>query len=322
MNFPGDALAESGCTGVCRFSFSYGPVTSPGFSRASRFLAERMGVNNQRCTGPGMGGQARRPRSSCGQPCLRPHSPYACSPMPGELWRGRDNDGRLPGSKICRLTTFLFGVSDRTDFHVQTFFSLQNRQRGNLCGMHKFLRCIIVYHRMSQSSDSKGQRFESPRPQQAVPFWVLSFLFCIQFYGMLRGRIRTAAKATAACGGSREPKQGPRSQRASPAQGGAARCGHRNPYSARRPASRRAKKPLRGFFRVRLGESPRRQRAVLFGHCSFLFDHKNSSAGRGHNGRGARCKKHKIIFSCANTNWPVSVQGDIQSPGPGALPEV
>ena len=29
---------------------------------------------------------------------------------------------------------------------------------------------------------------------------------------------------------------------------GAARCGHRNPYSARRPASRRAKKPLRGFL--------------------------------------------------------------------------
>lgn len=175
MNFPGDALAESGCTGVCRFSFSYGPVTSPGFSRASRFLAERMGVNNQRCTGPGMGGQARRPRSSCGQPCLRPHSPYACSPMPGELWRGRDNDGRLPGSKICRLTTFLFGVSDRTDFHVQTFFSLQNRQRGNLCGMHKFLRCIIVYHRMSQFSDARCRGFESPRPQRAVLFGHCSF---------------------------------------------------------------------------------------------------------------------------------------------------
>lgn len=136
-----------------------------------------MGVNNQRCTGPGMGGQARRPRSSCGQPCLRPHSPYAYSPMPGELWRGRDNDGRLPGSKICRLTTFLFGVSDRTDFHVQTFFSLQNRQRGNLCGMHKFLRCIIVYHRMSQSSDARCRGFESPRPQRAVLFGRCSFLF-------------------------------------------------------------------------------------------------------------------------------------------------
>ena len=95
--------------------------------------------------------------------------------MPGELWRGRDNDGRLPGSKICRLTTFLFGVSDRTDFHVQTFFSLQNRQRGNLCGMHKFLRCIIVYHRMSQSSDARCRGFESPRPQRAVLFGHCSF---------------------------------------------------------------------------------------------------------------------------------------------------
>ena len=103
---------------------------------------------------------------------------------------------------------------------------------------------------------------------------------------------------------------------------GVGRCGHRNPYSARRLTSRRAKKPLRGFFRARFGESPRRQRAVLFGHCSFFVYHKNHSAGRGHNGRGARCKKHKITFSCANANWPVSVQGDIQSPGPGALPEV
>ena len=81
MNFPGDALAESGCTGVCRFSFSYSPVTSPGFSWASRFLVERMGVNNQRCTGPGMGGQARRPRSSCANLAsvlIRPMPAHPC----------------------------------------------------------------------------------------------------------------------------------------------------------------------------------------------------------------------------------------------------
>ena len=60
----------------------------------------------------------------------------------------------------------------------------------------------------------------------------------------------------------------------------------------------------------------------FLGTTLFWFVLKNHSAGRGHNGRGARCKKHKITFSCANTNWPVSVQGDIQSPGPGALPEV
>ena len=41
---------------------------------------------------------------------------------------------------------------------------------------------------------------------------------------------RKAAKATAACGGNREPEQGPRSQRRRPAPRGAGRCGHRNPY--------------------------------------------------------------------------------------------
>ena len=68
--------------------------------------------------------------------------------------------------------------------------------------LHNFLRCIIEYCQMSQFSDSKGQRFESPRPQQAAPFWALPFLFCMRFYGRQRGGIRTAAKATAACGGS------------------------------------------------------------------------------------------------------------------------
>ena len=32
--------------------------------------------------------------------------------------------------------------------------------------MHKFLRCIIVYHRMSQFSDPEGQRFESCQPHK------------------------------------------------------------------------------------------------------------------------------------------------------------
>ena len=84
--------------------------------------------------------------------------------------------------------------------------------------LHNFLRCIIEYCQMSQFSDSKGQRFESPRPQQRQhPFGRCLFLFCMRFYGVLRGGIRTAR--------------------------------------ARRLTSRRAKKPLRGFFRARLGES-------------------------------------------------------------------
>lgn len=161
-------------------------------------------------------------------------------------------------------------------------------------------------------------------PPAAAGSTLLGVVFFI-LYTILRDAAREDSNS---CKGDRRlrRKQGAEAGAAvaegKPRPRGAARCGHRNPYSARCLTSRRAKKPLRGFFRVRLGESPRRQQAVLFGHCSFLFDHKNSSAGRGHNGRGARCKKHKIIFSCANTNWPVSVQGDIQSPGPGALPEV
>ena len=91
--------------------------------------------------------------------------------------------------------------------------------------LHNFLRCIIEYCQMSQFSDSKGQRFESPRPQQRQhPFGRCLFLFCMRFYGVLRGGIRTAR--------------------------------------ARRLTSRRAKKPLRGFFRARLGVSPRPQQAA------------------------------------------------------------
>ena len=70
------------------------------------------------------------------------------------------------------------------------------------------------------------------------------------------------------------------------------------------------------------GSPPVGSEQCFLGTALFWFVLKNSSAGRGHNGRGARCKKHKIIFSCANANWPVSAQGDIQSPGPVAMPEV
>ena len=109
-------------------------------------------------------------------------------------------------------------------FTFQHCFLHTNRRR-KLCMLHNFLRCIIEYCQMSQFSDSKGQRFESPRPQQRQhPFGRCLFLFCMRFYGVLRGGIRTAR--------------------------------------ARRLTSRRAKKPLRGFFRARLGVSPRPQQAA------------------------------------------------------------
>ena len=97
--------------------------------------------------------------------------------------------------------------------------------RTNLCKSDKKSRLDAVSVWMSEFSDSKGQRFESPRPHQRQhPFGRCLFLFCMRFYVVLRGGIRTAR--------------------------------------ARRLTSRRAKKPLRGFFRARLGESPRPQQAA------------------------------------------------------------
>ena len=64
---------------------------------------------------------------------------------------------------------------------------------------------------------------------------------------------RKAAKATAACGGNREPEQGPRSQRRRPAPRGAGRCGHRNPYvpAVLRPGRARQSSGLSGRARGR-----------------------------------------------------------------------
>ena len=60
----------------------------------------------------------------------------------------------------------------------------------------------------------------------------VGLLFCCYSPGRRVGAssgTRTAAKATAACGGNREPEQGQRSQRWRPVPRGADRCGNRNP---------------------------------------------------------------------------------------------
>ena len=85
------------------------------------------------------------------------------------LQAGRDSD-------YC-LTTFLSGLSFCINFHVSTFFYRHSNQRGDLCTPHKFQRCIILFFRMSQFSDARCRGFESPRPQRAVLFWALLFLF-------------------------------------------------------------------------------------------------------------------------------------------------
>ena len=51
-------------------------------------------------------------------------------------------------------------------FYVPTFFYNHQKQRRKLCTLHNFRRCIMLFACASQFSDSKGQRFESPRPHQ------------------------------------------------------------------------------------------------------------------------------------------------------------
>src|SRR5699024_1419348 len=59
--------------------------------------------------------------------------------------------------------------------------------RTNLCKSDKKSRLDAVSVWMSEFSDSKGQRFESPRPQQAAPIWALPFFV---LYEILRGAAR------------------------------------------------------------------------------------------------------------------------------------
>ena len=99
----------------------------------------------------------------------------------------------------------------------------------------------------------------------------------------LQGWIRTAAEPTAACGGNREARLGQRSAFSKPCQGAAEKAA-----SATRKARRivrRAKKPLRGFFRCAarvIHPRPPKNRnvskyaAVLFYDtfsCYFCFAH-------------------------------------------------
>ena len=87
------------------------------------------------------------------------------------LQAGRDGD-------YC-LTTSLSGLSFCVNFHALTFFSRHSNQRRNLRTLYKFPRCIISYCRMSQFSDSKGQRFESPRPHQKRSLYCITVTFFI-----------------------------------------------------------------------------------------------------------------------------------------------
>lgn len=63
--------------------------------------------------------------------------------------------------------------------------------------MHKSLRWFIVFSQMAQFSDSKGQRFESPRPHQKRSLYCSTAAFFIchglvlvnPFFDYVRGNI-------------------------------------------------------------------------------------------------------------------------------------
>jgi len=76
---------------------------------------------------------------------------------------------------------------------------------------------LLVSPRESPRGMRRLAGFRGRCPQR-VPPWGLTF-------GLHARRTRTAAKATAACGGNREPEQGQRSQRRRPAQGAHADAG-------------------------------------------------------------------------------------------------
>ena len=122
------------------------------------------------------------------------------------------------------------------------------------------------------SPTPKARGSNPPGRSRQHPFGRCLFLFCMRFYGVLRGRIRTAR--------------------------------------ARRLTSRRAKKPLRGFFRARLGESPRPQQAApILGAAFFILYEILRGAARGdsnsckgdrrlrRSGKASGCPTVKIAFS-------------------------
>ena len=81
---------------------------------------------------------------------------------------------------------------------------------------------------------------------------VFCFIRYLKFHS--QGWIRTAAEPTAACSGNREARLGQRSAFSKPCQGAAEKAA-----SATRKARRmvrRAKKPLRGFFRCAARRDP------------------------------------------------------------------
>ena len=101
--------------------------------------------------------------------------------------------------------------------------------------MHKFPRWFIIFSRMPQFSDSKGQRFESPRPHQEQCFLGTALFILCEI-------VRDVARVDS---NSLCPPL----------------------------ASRRAKTVLRTVFKARLGESPRphQKRSLYCSTATFFY---------------------------------------------------
>ena len=96
-----------------------------------------------------------------------------CPPPPGgalalaSFYTGSDHHLTTPSSQPVPCIVF----------YVPTFFHNHHNQRRKLCTLHNFRRWFMLFACASQFSDARYWGFESPRPQRAVLFWALLFLF-------------------------------------------------------------------------------------------------------------------------------------------------
>ena len=93
---------------------------------------------------------------------------YIHTPVP-PLSQANQSDGNSVAREVefdHHLTTSSSQPVPCIVFYVPTFFYNHHKQRRKLCILHNFRRFIMLFSRTSQFSDSKGQRFESPRPHQ------------------------------------------------------------------------------------------------------------------------------------------------------------
>ena len=111
---------------------------------------------------------------------------YIHTPVP-PLSQANQSDGNSVAREVefdHHLTTSSSQPVPCIVFYVPTFFYNHHKQRRKLCILHNFRRFIMLFSRTSQFSDSKGQRFESPRPHQKRSLYCITVTFFI-FLGLV-----------------------------------------------------------------------------------------------------------------------------------------